>query len=138
MSFDGVIHYPGDAAYESARVDGIFNARKPDRYPAAILEAASDADVVAGVRLAKEQGWKVSVRAGGHSWAAWSVHDDAIRIDLRRTINPSGVYGIEHLSYGLTSPIEFDSQHNVLAPTRPGLGYDIDWDLIHSAGQRII
>ena len=28
------------------------------------------------------EGWKVSVRSGGHSWAAWSVRDDALLIDL--------------------------------------------------------
>jgi L-alanine-DL-glutamate epimerase-like enolase superfamily enzyme len=46
------------------------------------------------------------------------------------TINPTGTYGIEHLSYGLTEPIAFDAAHNVLAPTRPGLGYDIDWEFL--------
>ena len=35
--------------------------------PAAVLEAADEADVVAGVRLAAERGWSVSVRSGGHS-----------------------------------------------------------------------
>jgi FAD binding domain len=84
FQFDGVIHYRGGANYESARVDPVFNGRKPDRHPAAILEAASDGDVVTGVRLARANGWKVSVRAGGHSWAAWSVRDDALLIDLSR------------------------------------------------------
>jgi FAD/FMN-containing dehydrogenase len=60
----------------------VFNARRPDRCPAAVLEAADEQDVVAGVRLAAERGWPVSVRSGGHSWAAWSLHDDALLIDL--------------------------------------------------------
>ena len=60
----------------------MFNVRHPSRYPAAILEAASEADVVAGVRLAKERGWKVAARSGGHAWAGWSVRDDALLIDL--------------------------------------------------------
>ena len=50
--------------------------------PAAVLEAANEADVVAGVRLAKERGWKVAARSGGHAWAGWSVRDDALLIDL--------------------------------------------------------
>jgi FAD/FMN-containing dehydrogenase len=83
-AFDGVLHLRGDAGYESARVDPIFNGRKPDRYPVAILEAANEADVVAGVRMAAANGWKISVRAGGHSWAAWSVRDEALLIDLGR------------------------------------------------------
>ncbi|WP_426560607.1 FAD-binding oxidoreductase [Angustibacter sp. McL0619] len=72
----------GDDGYERARVGRIFNARRPDRFPAAILEAADAADVAAGVRLANQRGWKVSIRSGGHSWAAWSLHDDALLIDL--------------------------------------------------------
>jgi L-alanine-DL-glutamate epimerase-like enolase superfamily enzyme len=50
------------------------------------------------------------------------------------TINPTGTYGIEHLSYGLTEPLAFDAHHNALAPTKPGLGYEIDWGLIRSSG----
>ena len=48
------------------------------------------------------------------------------------TINESGTYGLDHLNYGLAEPFEFDADRNVLAPTRPGLGYAIDWDLINS------
>ena len=40
------------------------------------LEVADIDDVIAGVRLAAANGWQVSVRSGGHSWAAWSVHED--------------------------------------------------------------
>jgi hypothetical protein len=72
----------GDDGYEEARTGRVFNARRPDRHPVAILEALDADDVVAGVRLAREHGWKVSVRSGGHSWAAWSLHDEALLIDL--------------------------------------------------------
>jgi FAD/FMN-containing dehydrogenase len=72
----------GDPGYEQARTSRIFNARRPDRFPAAVLLAHSDDDVIEGVRLAAERGWTVSVRSGGHSWAAWSLRDDALLIDL--------------------------------------------------------
>jgi FAD/FMN-containing dehydrogenase len=72
----------GEPGYEQARTGRIFNARRPDRFPAAVLLAASDDDVIDGVRLAGERGWPVSVRSGGHSWAAWSLRDDALLIDL--------------------------------------------------------
>jgi FAD/FMN-containing dehydrogenase len=72
----------GDVGYEQARTGRIFNARRPDRFPAAILTAAGDDDVINGVRLAAERGWPVAVRSGGHSWAAWSLRDDALLIDL--------------------------------------------------------
>ncbi len=82
MSVEANIVWRGDAGYEEARVARFFNARRPDRFPAGVLSAQSEDDVVAGVRLARERGLKVSVRAGGHSWAAWSLRDDALLIDL--------------------------------------------------------
>jgi FAD/FMN-containing dehydrogenase len=75
---------PEDAGFREAAVGRIFNARKPDRTPAAVLFAESDEDVVEGVRLARRRGWPVSVRSGGHSWAGWSVRDGALLIDLGR------------------------------------------------------
>jgi FAD/FMN-containing dehydrogenase len=79
---DGTLVLRGDDAYDAARVDRIFNRRLTDRQPAAVLKAGSELDVVRGVRLAKERGWRVAVRSGGHSWAQWSVRDDALVIDL--------------------------------------------------------
>ena len=72
----------GEPGYEQARVGRVFNARRPDRFPAAVLLAADEGDVIAGVRLAAERGWTVSVRSGGHSWAVRSLRDDALLIDL--------------------------------------------------------
>ena len=79
----------GDPGYEHARVGRIFNARRPDRFPAAVLLAADDDDVIEGVRLAAERGWTVTVRSGGHSWAAWSLRDGALLIDLGRRAAPA-------------------------------------------------
>ena len=80
--FDGRFVERGSGSYEAARAEALFNARRPARFPAAVLEAASEADVVAGVRLANERGWKVAARSGGHAWAGWSVRDDSLLIDL--------------------------------------------------------
>jgi FAD/FMN-containing dehydrogenase len=80
--FTGRLLLRGDPGYEQARTGRIFNARRPDRFPAAVLLAEDDADVVVGVALAAERGWTVSVRSGGHSWAAWSLRDDGLLIDL--------------------------------------------------------
>lgn len=74
----------GDARYEEARTDAIWNARKPDRYPDAILLARNEQDVVAGVRWAKEQGLKISVRSGGHSWVGNGIRDGGLLIDMSR------------------------------------------------------
>jgi FAD/FMN-containing dehydrogenase len=81
-SFTGRLVERGRPGYEDARTGRVFNGRHPDRYPAAVLLAETEDDVVAGVRLARARGWPVSVRSGGHSWAAWSVRDDALLIDL--------------------------------------------------------
>ena len=66
--FDGRLIERGSADYEAARVDAIFNSRRPARFPGAVLEAATEADVVTGVRLARDRDWRVTVRSGGHSW----------------------------------------------------------------------
>ena len=92
----GKLHRRGELGYEAARVGRIFNARRPGRYPPAVLLAESEDDVVAGVRLARREGWKVAVRAGGHSWAAWSIRDDALLIDLG---------GLREVSYDATSGV---------------------------------
>ncbi len=82
VTFQGRLYWRGDDGYEQERIGPVFNGRKPNRYPAAILKAAHEQDVIAAVRLARERGLKISVRSGGHSWAAWSVRDDALLIDL--------------------------------------------------------
>jgi hypothetical protein len=72
----------GGVGFDEARVDRIFNRRLTDRQPAAIVRPTSEAEVVAAVLLARERGWQVAVRSGGHSWAHWSVRTDAMVIDL--------------------------------------------------------
>ena len=44
-----------------------------------------------------------------------------------------GSYDLDHLSYGLAEPIAIDSNGNVHAPERPGLGIEPDWDLLKGA-----
>jgi len=81
-TFTGKFFNPGDAGFDEAAVGRVFNARRPSRRPNAVLLAETRDDIVAGVKFAKEQGWSVAVRSGGHSWAAWSVREDTLLIDL--------------------------------------------------------
>jgi len=81
-SFTGDLLRRGDAGFEAAAISRVFNQRQPSRRPAAVLRAADAADVAAGVRLAAAEGLRIAVRAGGHSWAAWSLRDDTLLIDL--------------------------------------------------------
>jgi FAD/FMN-containing dehydrogenase len=80
----GPILLRGEPGYEEARLARVFNALRPERYPAAVLQAESAADVAAAVRFAGARGWRVSVRSGGHSWPVWSLRDETLLIDLGR------------------------------------------------------
>jgi FAD/FMN-containing dehydrogenase len=72
----------GDPAYEETRGSMVWQERKPDRYPEAIVSAASVDDVVAAVTWAREHGRQVSARSGGHSWAGTSVREGALLLDV--------------------------------------------------------
>ena len=106
----GALLYPGDDGFEDARVGRVFNGRRPDRQPVAILIAESDQDIVDGVLLAREKGWPVSVRSGGHSWAGWSVRDGALLIDLGllRDISLDSVSGIASVRPAVKGGDELD------------------------------
>lgn len=71
-----------DVSWERARVGRVFNYRRPSRQPLAVVEANREDHIVDAVQLARTLGTRVSIRSGGHSWAAWSVREGAILIDL--------------------------------------------------------
>ena len=81
-TIQGTILKRGDAAYEAARLGAVWNGRKPERFPSLIVNASNETDVIAAIQYARANGLKVAVRAGGHSWAGWSVRDDAMLLDL--------------------------------------------------------
>lgn len=87
MIFKGEVFYRGDEGYEEARVGRVFNHRRPDRFPVAVFFPKDAQDVVAAVKLANTEGYKIAIRAGGHSWAAWSVRDEGILLDLKHFNN---------------------------------------------------
>ncbi|KAI7782131.1 hypothetical protein LA080_013807 [Diaporthe eres] len=69
------------AAYEAARTR-IFSTKLPDRYPTAVVRPRTDKHVVDSIRLAARLRARVAVRSGGHSWAFWSIRQDAVLVDL--------------------------------------------------------
>jgi len=75
-------HDDDPSTYDEARVGRVFNQRRPKRYPVGVVQASSEKHIIDAVKLAKQRGCRVSVRSGGHSWAAWSVREGAILIDL--------------------------------------------------------
>ena len=68
--------------FERACFGRLFNQRRPDRYPRAVVHATCEQHIVEAVKLANSLDTRVAVRSGGHSWAAWSVRDDAVLVDL--------------------------------------------------------
>lgn len=75
----GALILPSDSRYEDAR--HIYN-RRIDRRPAMIACCADEDDVVWCVRLAREHGIPLSVRAGGHGPAGHAVANGGLLIDL--------------------------------------------------------
>ncbi len=72
----------GDAGYEEARQAAMWNGKKPDRFPDAIVLARDEADVVAAVQLANVEDWTIGIRSGGHAWSATGVRDGGLLLDL--------------------------------------------------------
>jgi FAD/FMN-containing dehydrogenase len=84
MELDGRAFERGEDGYEAARRATVWNARLPDRYPDVIVQAATAADVQAAVRHARDEGLRVGVRSGGHSWSANHVRDGGLLLDVSR------------------------------------------------------
>lgn len=80
----GKVFFKNDARYEALRQAASWNARKPNRFPNAIVLAQNEDDVIAAVKLARERGWQVAARSGGHSWATSHTRDDSVQINLAR------------------------------------------------------
>ncbi len=77
--FGGELLRPGDTGYDEARK--IHNGLT-DKRPALIARCRGAADIVAAVNLAREQGFELSVRGGGHNVAGKAVTDGGVMVDL--------------------------------------------------------
>jgi FAD/FMN-containing dehydrogenase len=74
----------GDAGYEEARRNAVWHAGTPARFPEVIVGAQDENDVIGAVRLARDEGRKIAVRSGGHSWSGSHLRDGIVLIDLSR------------------------------------------------------
>lgn len=70
---------PGDPGYDEARQ--VWNARI-DREPAAVLQCAGTADVIAGMNATIDHDLRVSVKGGGHHVSGSAVCDGGLVLDL--------------------------------------------------------
>ena len=76
--------FRGSEDYEAARRDAIWNGKKPNRFPDAIALAETEDDVTEAIHLAREQGWRIGIRSGGHSWVGNGIRDGGLLLDLSR------------------------------------------------------
>jgi len=60
----------------------MWNARVPPRFPDVIVRARHTSDVVLALKIAKQEGLRVGVRSGGHSWAGNHVRNGGMLLDL--------------------------------------------------------
>ncbi|HXO57598.1 MAG TPA: FAD-dependent oxidoreductase, partial [Mycobacterium sp.] len=74
----------GVDGYEAARRETVWNSLIPQRFPEVIVQACDTEDVVAAIRYARAQGYKVGVRSGGHSWNASHLRDGGMLLDVSR------------------------------------------------------
>lgn len=77
--FNGKVIAPDDPRYEEARTPFYGGM---DKHPAAIVRAADAGDVSRLVSLAREHGFELAVRSGGHSNAGHCTSDGGIVLDL--------------------------------------------------------
>ena len=75
----GEVLEPSDPGFDDARV--LWNVRL-DRSPDLIIRCIDEADVQTAVGYARDSGLELSVKGGGHSYAANSVRDGGLLIDL--------------------------------------------------------
>ena len=77
--FNGRVIAPDDSRYEQARTTFYSGI---DRKPAAVIRVADVGDVSRLVSLAREHGFELAVRSGGHSNLGHSVTEGGIVLDL--------------------------------------------------------
>jgi FAD/FMN-containing dehydrogenase len=80
LELAGEVIGPDDAAYEVARKVFVPTI---ERRPAAIVRPIDDAAVASVVSLARESGFELAVRSGGHSLAGHGTSEGGLVLDLK-------------------------------------------------------
>jgi FAD/FMN-containing dehydrogenase len=75
----GAVVTPEDKGYDDARV--VYNAMI-DRHPGAVVRCGSTADVQAAVDFARNNGFDLAIRGGGHSVPGFGTVDGGVVVDL--------------------------------------------------------
>ncbi len=68
--------------FAAVRSEMVWNNIKPNRSPDVIVKVKNDQDVVEAVNFARQNGLKVVVHGGGHTWCGLAVRNGGMTIDL--------------------------------------------------------
>lgn len=74
--------FRGEAGYETARLDTVWNGLVPERFPDVIVQAHNADDVDSALRYARANGHRVGVCSGGRSWVANHLRDGGLLLDV--------------------------------------------------------
>ena len=80
MRFRGPVLAPGDPGYEESRA---VENLAIDRHPGLIIRCSGEADVIDGVKLAREHGLVLAIRGGGHHVAGHGTVEGGLVLDMR-------------------------------------------------------
>jgi FAD/FMN-containing dehydrogenase len=75
----GPLLIPGESSYDEGRA--VWNAMI-DRRPAAIVRCLGVADVLTGVKFARQHALNLSIKGGGHNIAGLAVCDGGVMLDM--------------------------------------------------------
>jgi len=121
LELSGETYQRGDAGYEQARRNAVWQAIKPNRFPELIVNAKTAEDVIATIEYARNRGMQVAIRGAGHNYVACYLREGGILLNLAQLraieIDPDtrvahvqpGILGAEFSSmlagYGLAFPV---------------------------------
>lgn len=78
----GKVYSGTDSKFNDIAYGGLWNKLAPTRKPQYIVNVDEEQDVIEAVKFAKANNIKVVVRGGGHNWAAPSLRNGGMMIDL--------------------------------------------------------
>jgi FAD/FMN-containing dehydrogenase len=80
----GRIWRRGDTGFDKAVLATSFNARDSGARPAMLVEANDADDVQWALQQARDNGWKVGIVSGGHSWAQNHLREGGLLLSMAR------------------------------------------------------
>jgi FAD/FMN-containing dehydrogenase len=80
----GTVVHQDSPDYEAWRHSMAWQPASPPRFPAVIVQAANEEDVILAVHFARETGLKVVTRTGGHSYCSSFLQNGSLLIDVSR------------------------------------------------------